>query len=141
MSFILDTCVISELAKPRPNRRVVAWVDRQVESSLHLSVLTLGEIEKGIAQVREERRRQKLRGWVRDELRPRFSGRILAVSEAIACEWGRIQGECKRRGEPVPVIDSLLAATAVVHDATFVTRNTGHIERTGAKYLDPWLAD
>jgi predicted nucleic acid-binding protein len=140
VTFLLDTCVISELVKPRPDERVVRWVDAVDERKLFLSVLTVGELEKGIAKLPESPRKASLRDWLENDLAERFAERILPVDAAVAVAWGRIQGAAERAGLKLPVIDSLLAATAEVHGLTLATRNVADFERCGAAVFNPWDA-
>jgi predicted nucleic acid-binding protein len=140
LSFLLDTCVISELVKAEPNVSVLAWLQDADEDSLFLSVLTLGELEKGIARARDLLRKAKLINWVHRDLAERFRGRVLPIDVRIAERWGALVGESERRGAPLPVIDSLLAATSLQHDLTIVTRNTADMRRCGARCLNPWKA-
>jgi hypothetical protein len=121
--YLLDTCVISELTKLAPHRRVVEWLNQHEEQSYFLSVLTLGEIEKGITQLPESKKKKRIRSWFENEMLQRFAGRILDVDERVARVWGRIQGEAQRKGVPIPTIDALLAATAQAHSLKLVTRN------------------
>jgi predicted nucleic acid-binding protein len=138
VSFLLDTSVISELVKKNPRRQVVNWVDEQEESTLFLSVLTVGELEKGIAKLPASARRTNLISWVRRELAGRFGGRLLSVDVRVAERWGAMAGESEKRGKPLPVIDSLLAATALVHDLQIVTRNVSDFERCGVVCVNLW---
>lgn len=138
MSFLLDTCVISEFVKQSPLRRVLDWVDGQEESTLYLSVLTIGELEKGIAKLPVSARKTRLTTWVRRDLTARFSGRILTIDARVAARWGRIAGASERRGSPLPVVDSLIAATALVHDLQVVSRNTTDFMRCGVVCLNLW---
>ncbi len=140
MRFLLDTCLISEFQKPHPSPNVTAWLARQCESDLYLSVLTLGEIQKGISQLPPGRKKTTLQSWLDADLRGRFQERIVEVSQEIALQWGRIAGEAQRRGTPVPVIDALIAATARTLDATVVTRDETNIARAGARTFSPWNA-
>ncbi|HEX9297118.1 MAG TPA: type II toxin-antitoxin system VapC family toxin [Polyangiaceae bacterium] len=137
MDYLIDTCILSEFTKPRPALSVDHWVAATPEAAQFVSVLTLGELEKGIHKLPASRRREMLERWL-VELRARFSGRILDVSEAVALEWGRVSARAEKGGQPVPVIDAFLGATALVHDLVVVTRNSSDIDRTGAKLLDPW---
>lgn len=137
-AHLLDTCVVSELARPRPDAGVLAWLEAADESALYLSVVTLGELEKGIARLPASARRRKIEQWVREDLAARFAGRLLDVDRAVAERWGAISGESEARGAPLPVLDALLAATALVHALEVVTRNTGDFERCGARCLNPW---
>ncbi len=140
MSYLLDTCVISELARPAPDAGVVRWLEQADETGLYLSVLTLGELEKGIARLAASARRKKIESWVREELAERFSGRLLAVDQRVAERWGRLSGDSESRGEPLPVIDALIAATSLVHGLEVATRNTADLERCGALCFNPWKA-
>jgi toxin FitB len=137
--FLLDTNVISELAKPRPDANVVAWISSIDESLLCLSVLTLGEIRKGVALLPPTARRSALELWLDRELTLRFSGRILAVDEPVANHWGQLSAAAASRKMVLPVIDGLLAATALHHDLTLVTRNTRDVRPTGVAIFNPWL--
>ncbi|MBZ5592693.1 MAG: type II toxin-antitoxin system VapC family toxin [Acidobacteriia bacterium] len=136
--FLLDTNIIAELIKPRPEPRVVAWVDATDENLLYLSVLTLGEIRKGIVGLPHAARQAELEAWLESDLRLRFAGRILTVDEAVAERWGIIAGNAAMRGAVMPVIDGLLAATAIHNNLTLVTRNTGDVAETGVLVFNPW---
>jgi predicted nucleic acid-binding protein len=136
--YLLDTCVVSELTRPRPSNAVAAWLAEQREEDLYLSVLTLGEIQKGIAPLPEGRRKARLRAWLDRDLRERFAGRIVAITEEVALAWGRISGESAARGRPLPVIDALIAASAAAIDAAVVTRDEDPIREAGARTVNPW---
>ncbi|MGI9047325.1 MAG: type II toxin-antitoxin system VapC family toxin [Burkholderiales bacterium] len=138
MSWLLDTCVVSELVKAKPQPSVVAWLEECDEASLYLSVITLGELEKGIAKLTDTRRRARLRTWVERDLANRFEGRVLSIDALVAARWGALAGASEARGVPLPVIDSLIAATCLVHDLTVVTRNTEDFERCAARCFNPW---
>jgi predicted nucleic acid-binding protein len=105
---------------------------------LFLSVLTLGEIHQGIARLPPGARRDSLQRWVDEDLARRFHGRILPIDAEIAAEWGRLSGASRARGQPLPVVDGLLAATAITRHLTVVTRDVADISRCGAAVLDPW---
>ena len=137
--FLLDTNVISELIKPRPDANVVRWIEETDESILFLSVLTLGEVRTGIERLNLGRRRGRLESWLEVDLRARFTNRILAIDEAVAERWGTLAAIAAAKGTPVPVIDGLLAATAFQHDLMLVTRNTADVAGTGVPILNPWL--
>ncbi len=137
--FLLDTNVISELIKAKPEARVRVWIDGTDETALFLSVLTIGEIRKGIVKLTDHRRRIALETWLDSVLVLRFSGRILPIDQAIADRWGRIAAEASARKAPLPVIDALLAATALHYDLTLVTRNTKDVARTHVSLFDPWI--
>ena len=140
MRYLLDTCVISEAAKARPNPKVVKWIDACDEEALFLSVLTLGEVQKGIARLADGTRRDAIQRWLDADLRTRFSDRVLPIDEEVALTWGLVQGEAERRGTPLPTIDGLLGATALAHNLTIVTRNDKDLRPTGARVLNPWTA-
>ena len=139
MTFLLDTCVISELVKSRPDENVVRWIDSVDERRLYLSVLTLGELEKGITKLQASQRKDDLREWLEHDLTARFEGRILPVDFAVAAAWGTLQGEAERSGKKLPVIDSLLAATAEIHQLTIATRNVADFERCSDAIFNPWV--
>jgi toxin FitB len=138
VKYLLDTCVISEVTKPRPAARVLTWLDTQEELTLFLSVITFGELQKGISKLPSSRKRQQLQQWVDRDLTRRFTGRILGIDREVALRWGAMAGAAERRGQPLPVLDGLLAATAVVSGLTLVTRNTAHMQATGVPLVDPW---
>jgi predicted nucleic acid-binding protein len=134
---LLDTCVVSDLAKARPHEKLRRWFEATPEAHLHLSVLTLGEIAKGLAALPAGRRRNQLAGWL-DEVRSSFRDRLLGVDAETAETWGRLAGEAARKGRPVAVIDGLIAATAIHHGLSVVTRNVSDFVETGAAIVDPY---
>jgi hypothetical protein len=139
VSWLLDTCVVSELVRPRPKASVVSWILDRDEDELFLSVITIGELAKGIARLPVSPKRIALEQWVRRELADRFRGRLLAVDTSVAARWGALVGASEVRGQPLPVIDSLIAATSLHHDFTVVTRNSDDLERCGARCFNPWV--
>lgn len=141
MSWLLDTCVVSELVRPRPKPSVVGWIRGHDEDDLFLSVITIGELEKGIARLPDSPKRVTLEHWVRHELTDRFRDRLLVVDSGVAARWGALVGASEARGQPLPVIDSLIAATGLQHDLTVVTRNTDDLERCGARCFNPWFRE
>ncbi len=138
MKYLLDTCLISELVKKEPNPAVVAWLDTQDEQTLFLSVLTLGELQKGISKLPDGAKKAELQAWVGHDLVERFGDRILSVDQETALCWGKLQGETECKGEKLPVMDALIAATAAVHGMLVVTRNIKDLERCGAQICNPW---
>ncbi len=136
--FLVDTNVLSELIKPRPEPRVVAWVHATDESLLYLSVLTIGEIRKGINSLPPGHRRGLLESWIANELGLRFAGRILSIDPDIAERWGLLSARASAAGNPLPVIDGLMAATALHHNLTFVTRNVSDVQISGLSIFNPW---
>jgi predicted nucleic acid-binding protein len=137
--FLLDTNVIFELVRPKPDARVLRWIEETDESILFLSVLTLGEIRNGVQRLRSGMRRGRLESWLQVDLRSRFQDRILPIDAAIADRWGSLSAIAAAKGKPVPVIDGLLAATALHHNLTLVTRNSSDVAGTGVPTLNPWL--
>ena len=136
--FLLDTNIVSELVKPKPEPTVTAWIDSTDETLLYLSVLTLGEIRKGIGLLRDASRRVVLEAWLDSDLIWRFVDRILPIDRAVADRWGRLTAEAAVAKSPLAVIDGLLAATALDQNLTLVTRNTKDIVVTGVPVFNPW---
>jgi toxin FitB len=138
--FLLDTNCISELVSPKPEPRVLNWMEAADEATLYLSVLTIGEIRKGVAGLAQSKRRSQLETWLEVDLQARFSGRIMPIDRAIADRWGLLTAEAKRKGNPLSVIDGLLAATALHHNLTVVSRNSSDFSNTPVPVLNPWEA-
>ena len=134
MSYLVDTNVLSELRRKQPQLEVVAWFAQRPRQTLYLSVLTLGEIRKGIERLGAARQ-QPLLDWLEVELPNYFLGRLLAVDTHTADRWGRLLASA---GRPLPAVDSLLAATALQHDLTLVTRNTADFAGSGVRLINPW---
>jgi predicted nucleic acid-binding protein len=135
MSYLLDTHVLSELRRKQPNKGVSAWFAQRPASSLYLSVLTLGELRKGIDGVQDEARKLSLSDWVQNELSLFFLGRVLSIDEQVADRWGQLVASA---GRPLPAIVSLLAVTALVHGLRMVTRNAKDFEGLGLDVINPW---
>ncbi|QWF69795.1 type II toxin-antitoxin system VapC family toxin [Methylomonas paludis] len=139
MNYLLDTCVLSELIKPQPNQNVATWIEKIQECHLYISALTMGEIQKGISRLENSKKKQSLQIWLEQDLAARFSGRILSVDAEISLEWGNMQGQAIRSGTTLPVIDSLIAATAKCHNLTLVTRNLEDFKNLPINLNNPWL--
>jgi toxin FitB len=137
MDYLIDTCVFSEFTKPRPSAAVDRWVGSTAETAQFVSVLTWGEIEKGIRKLPVGRRRGELERWF-TTVQARLAERTLVVDDAVAREWGRIAADAEIQGRPIPVVDALIGATALVHGLAVATRNGSDIGRTGAEIIDPW---
>ncbi len=138
MNFLLDTCLLSELYKADPDPGVADWITGLEEQRLYVSVLSLGEIQKGIAKLNDGKRKRDIQTWLDQDLYRRFQGHILTLDQELALEWGILTGVSERRGRPLPVIDSLLAATAVAKNLTIVTRNVSDFEKLPVTTLNPW---
>jgi predicted nucleic acid-binding protein len=136
--FLLDTNVISELVKAKPEPKVSQWIEATQETLLYLSVLTLGEIRKGVTSLPPSARRVALEAWLDYDLLLRFADRILPIDRPVADRWGRLTGSPAAHKSPLPVIDGLLAATALHFDLTLVTRDTRHAAACGLSVFNPW---
>lgn len=137
--YLIDTNVLSEYNRPgSPDAGVKHWLETTARESQYISVITLAEIQKGIELLRASGRRSQLEQWFKQELEVWFSGRVLLVDRKVAGKWASVVALSIRTGRPLPTIDSLIAATALVHDLTIVTRNIRDFETTGAATLNPW---
>jgi predicted nucleic acid-binding protein len=138
MRYLLDTNVLSEPARPRPHLPVLEWLRKQSGMDLAISVLTLGEIGKGVALLPTGEKRERLNHWLAHDLPRQFRDRVLPVDERVALEWGRLSAADHQSGRELPVIDGLLLATAMAYDLTLVTRNEGDCGSRGVPILNPW---
>lgn len=134
MSYLLDTNVISELVKKRPNAELIRWFEMVPDDSLYLSVITLGEIRKGVEKLSNEDKKTRLRTWLEHELRDWFGEHILPIDHRVADRWGRLQDHTRKT---MPAIDSLLAATALHFDLSLVTRNEKDFAYPGLEVINP----
>ncbi len=137
MSYLLDTNVLSELRRKTPDAGVVEWFSDRPASTLYLSVLTLGELRKGIEGVLGAKRRMALTDWLETDLPSFFAGRLLPVDAPVADRWGRLVAAA---GRPLPAIDSLLGATAAQHGLSMVTRNERDFAGLGLDVINPWIS-
>jgi toxin FitB len=135
VSYLIDTCTLSELVRPKPARSVVEWFGGVASEALYVSALTLGEIRKGVEKLPPGRRREQIGSWLEVDLPRWFDGRVLPVDGPLADEWGRL---VSRHPRVLPVIDALLAATCLRHRLAIVTRNVADFEGTGIVVIDPW---
>jgi predicted nucleic acid-binding protein len=138
MNYLLDTNVISELVAKHPNPRVVNWIDRLDPNHVFLSVITIGELRKGIEKLPDSPQKAALRDWLITDLLIRFSGRILALDIEVMLTWGTLTGQLERIGRPLSAIDSLIAALALQHSYILVTRNEHDFKDTGIVLINPW---
>lgn len=136
MSYLLDTNIISELVKQNPTPTVLKWIDRIDTEKLYISVITLGEIRKGVSGIQNQERQEKISYWLEIELPAYFEERILSIDTKVADMWGRLQS--KNKGYTLPAIDGLIAATAHVHGLKLVTRNTKDFINTSIELINPW---
>jgi predicted nucleic acid-binding protein len=140
VSFLLDTNVVSEWVKPRPNPGVVTWLAGAEEDQTFLSAVTLAELHYGAERIPDGRRRKQLEGWLRNDVPERFAGRILPIDERVAEAWGTLMARREAAGRPLGVVDGFIAATATVHGLTLVTRNTTDFAPSLRGLLNPWDA-
>ncbi|WP_372630909.1 type II toxin-antitoxin system VapC family toxin [Cohnella sp.] len=138
MKYLLDTNVISELIKKNPHQKVLHWIDERDESALFLSVITFGELQKGISKLDDKDRATRLQAWIDNDLTARFEGRILPLDLDVMLAWGQLLGNSEKNGVVLPLMDSLIASTALAHNLTVITRNVKDIERCQAPVYNPW---
>ena len=138
MAYLLDTCAIFEMVAVKPNAKVLSWFEHQAEETLFISVITSGEIQKGINQLETGKRKLKIEAWFFDELVPNFQGRIIDLDEKIMATWARMIAEYKRKGIVRPSFDSLIEATALHHNLILVTRNEKNFPNSNVSILNLW---
>lgn len=138
MSWLLDTNVICEPTRRTPSPHVVEWLRSVSSSGFYASIITLGEIRRGILRLPFGKRRRKLEKWMREDFLPAFDGRILPLGEEEITAWAEMLTGLEKRGRSMPAIDSLIAATALARDLTIATRNTEDFAHSGARVFDPW---
>jgi predicted nucleic acid-binding protein len=138
MNYLLDTGVVSELVVKQPDPQVVAWIDSVEEVRLHLSVITIGEIQKGIEKLPNSERKMRLTTWLNEELLRRFADRIALIDAGVMFKWGQLTGMLEKKGKPMSVMDSLIAAVALHNNFVLVTRNEIDFENAGVKIFNPW---
>jgi toxin FitB len=138
LRYLLDTCVLSEFVKPAPERKVIDWLNSVDAESVFLSAVTIGEIQFGISTRPASNRRTELEVWLNTALPEQFAGRVLALDADTFVTWGKMAAAQKRGGEPMGVMDSLIAATALQHSMVLVTRNVADFKATDLSLLNPW---
>jgi toxin FitB len=139
MNYLFDTNVISELIAKQPNQKVVDWIDRLDPNTVYLSVITIGEIRKGIEKLAPSQRRATLTDWLTHDLLVRFDGRIAAITTEVMLIWGELTGRMENAGHPIAAIDSLIAAIALAGNYRLVTRNAVDFQHTGVTIINPWM--
>lgn len=138
MAYLLDTCAISEMVATKPNPNVLGWFEHQPESTLFLSVITWGEIQKGIYQLDAGRRRTRLERWFADDLYPLFQGRIIDIDEKLIATWARMLAGYNKKGRVRSSLDSLIEATALKNNLILVTRNENDFRDSDVSIFNPW---
>ncbi len=137
MKYLLDTCVISEFVKPTPNKKVISWINEIASEMLFISVITIGEIRKGITKLPESKKKQKLTLWLNTILEE-YDERVISIDLAVADTWGILQGDADKNGVPMSSIDGLIAATAYTHNLTLITRNEEDFNNSKISLINPW---
>ena len=138
MKYLLDTCVISEVIKREPNKNVISWLQAQNEDDLFLSILTFGEIQKGIQKDPDQSRKKKLKIWVEEDLKKRFENRIIPIDLKVVTNWGSIQGLAELAGRTMPTLDGLIAVSGLTYNCVVATRNTSDMEQSTVELFNPW---
>lgn len=137
MNFLLDTCVLSEFRKKIPEPKVVGWIGKQNEDSLFLSVITVGEIQKGISRLSASKRKNELTVWLEGVIY-RYGNRLLEIDTEVMRAWGRLSAALELKGRIMPAADSFIAATAAFHDLVVVTRNEPDFKDAGVEVMNVW---
>lgn len=140
MTYLLDTCLISEIIAKQPNQQVLDWLDAQLPETLYLSVITVGEITKGISKLPTSKRKESLTKWLNEALPIRFENRILGLDTSTMILWGNLVAQLEQNGRPLPVMDSLIAAIALQKSLSLVTRNEKDFAGTGVVIINPWYS-
>lgn len=138
MAYLIDTNVVSETLKPHPEPLVIEWIGGQIPNDLFLSSVSLGELVRGARRVRDKAKRVRFEAWINRDLAAQFRGRILPFDHRSAVIWGEIMGDGDRTGRPKPMADAQIAAVALAHDLTLVTRNIGDFDGMGLLLINPW---
>jgi toxin FitB len=138
MNYVLDTNVISELIAKQPNPKVIAWLDSLDPTTLYLTVLTIGEIRKGIEKLPASKRKDDLKEWLETDLLLRFQGKILDITTEVMLIWGELTGRLENQGRPLAAIDSLIAAIVLQQNYSLITRNESDFQYSGVKIINPW---
>ena len=141
MKWLLDTCVISELVSKRPHNAVIDWIDSIEAYNFYLSVITVGEIAKGIEKLPQSKGKRELHRWLTEDFLLRFDGRILVLDVDVLLVWGQLTGRLESKGKKMLAIDSLIAATALHWNLTIVTRNVADYSHSGIPIFNPWDAE
>jgi predicted nucleic acid-binding protein len=137
VTYLLDTCALSEMIKKEPNAGFAQWIERQTFSSLFVSVISVAEIEQGIVRLTESRKKRRLRAWI-SGIQKRYGSHLLPVDLGVAETYGQIQGKSMKMGKPIPVQDCWIAATAIAHSMAVVTRDDTTLATAGVPIVNPW---
>ena len=138
MRYLLDTNVVSELVARQPDQAVLTWIEALDQTAVYLSVITIGEIHRGIERLPESEKRDRLGAWLSDDLLVRFVDRIVPIDVGVMMAWGSMVARLSREGRPLSAMDSLIAAQAIHHSYSLVTRNESDFRDTGVNVMNPW---
>jgi toxin FitB len=141
VNFLLDTNVVSETTRPQPSALVLDWIAARASESLFISAITIGELRRGALLLTAGKKRRALLRWIETGIKADFAGRILPVDTAVMERWAQLQAASERAGRRLPLLDSLLAATALAHSLTLATRNTADFKAASVPLLDPWRGE
>lgn len=137
MNFLLDTCVISEMVKPSPEEKVIEWLKNTPDERLFLSVITIGEICRGVSRLPESKKKALLTNWLNTLLKD-YQNRIYPIDLRVAENWGTLQGMAEKKGSPMSSLDSLIGAVAYTHNLVLVTRNESDFAASDLEIINPW---
>jgi toxin FitB len=138
MNYILDTCVLSEFTRRQPDKHVVEWLNSIEEEKLYISVITVGEIQRGIERLQESHRKTELLVWMNNELLKRFATRIISVDAHTMLTWGSLTARLESSGKPMSVMDSIILASALQNNLIIATRNVADFLNSGVQLINPW---
>jgi predicted nucleic acid-binding protein len=138
MRFLLDTYVISEFVRPKPEQKVINWLDAINEENLFISVATIGEIQHGVDKLPSSSRKNELIAWLNKDLINRFDQRIIPIDVSVMTVWGALMARSEQQGKRMSVMDGMIAATAYKENLTLVTRNVDDFETCGLRLVNPW---
>ena len=138
MKYLLNTCAISELVAKQPNPKVVEYIDSIDPDDVYLSVITIGEISKGIKKLPKSKRKEELETWLNEDLLVRFDEKIIPLDTDVLLEWGSLTARLEATGKTLPAMDSLIAATVLARQLVLITRNTVDFDATGIEIVNPW---
>ena len=138
MHYLLDTCVLSEFSRQKPEQKVIRWIEQMDEEQLFICSITIGEIQRGIERLTDSQRKTALLTWLANDLVERFGPRVLPIDCPTMLPWGSLSARLDASGRPLPVMDSLIAACALQHNLVLVTRNTADFAVTGVSLINPW---
>lgn len=138
MAFLLDTNIVSETVRPKPERRVLAWIEERSPAELFLASMTIGELMRGARRIKDEPRRTTYERWIENDLSEQFEGRILPFDDKAARTWGRLMGDGDRKGLTPAAADAQIAAIAINHGLILVTRNVRDFQNFDLEIINPW---